>query len=93
MALCIFILTSSILIILPQIEQKLYARALIKISAGTATSIMSTNSAIVYSFEWILLGENFRCIKTIATALAINGVVIISFDSEFLEIIYLKYFG
>uniref|UniRef100_A0A914MEF3 Uncharacterized protein n=1 Tax=Meloidogyne incognita TaxID=6306 RepID=A0A914MEF3_MELIC len=44
---------------------------------------MSTNSAIVYLLEWILLGENFSCIKTIATALAISGVVIISFDSEF----------
>lgn len=72
-----------ILLILWTCSNYLYARALIKISASTATSIMSTNSAIVYLLEWILLGENFSCIKTIATALAISGVVIISFDSEF----------
>uniref|UniRef100_A0A915NTU1 EamA domain-containing protein n=1 Tax=Meloidogyne floridensis TaxID=298350 RepID=A0A915NTU1_9BILA len=67
-----------ILLILWTCSNYLYARALIKISASTATSIMSTNSAIVYLLEWILLGENFS-----STALAISGVVIISFDSEF----------
>ncbi|KAL7069960.1 hypothetical protein ACQ4LE_011139 [Meloidogyne hapla] len=74
-----------ILLILWTCSNYLYARSLISISASTATSIMSTNSAIVYLLEWILLKEKFSFIKSIATSLAISGVVIISSDSEFSE--------
>ncbi|KAF7633117.1 EamA domain-containing protein [Meloidogyne graminicola] len=72
-----------ILLILWTISNYTYAYSLSLISASIATSIMSTNTAIVYILEWLLLNECFSIIKTIATLFAIIGVIIISLNSEF----------
>ena len=55
---------------------------------SVATSIFSSNTAIVCVLGWILLNESFSLLKFIAVCLAIVGVVVISMDKEFNGSVY-----
>uniref|UniRef100_A0A914C3Y2 EamA domain-containing protein n=1 Tax=Acrobeloides nanus TaxID=290746 RepID=A0A914C3Y2_9BILA len=60
-----------------------YSQALGNISASGASSIMSSNTAIVCVLSWVLLKNSFSFIQLSAVFFAVGGVVLISLDSEF----------
>ncbi|VDM13624.1 unnamed protein product [Wuchereria bancrofti] len=60
-----------------------YSQSLGHISASATSTIMSSNTAIVVIFGWIILNDQFIPFRLISVAAAIIGVTVISLDKEF----------
>lgn len=60
-----------------------YSQSLGYISASAASSVMSSNTAMVCCLGWLILRDRFSLLKVFAVAFAIGGVVVISMDREF----------
>ncbi|KAI6244052.1 hypothetical protein M3Y99_00074900 [Aphelenchoides fujianensis] len=60
-----------------------FGQSLGRISASAATSIMSSNAAMVCVLSSLLIKEPFTIEKVLAVVFAIGGVIVISLDREF----------
>uniref|UniRef100_A0A0R3RRS5 EamA domain-containing protein n=1 Tax=Elaeophora elaphi TaxID=1147741 RepID=A0A0R3RRS5_9BILA len=65
-----------------------YSQSLGHISASATSSIMSSNTAMVVIFAWIILKDQFIPFRLISVAAAILGVTVISLDKEFVGSIF-----
>ncbi|VIO89981.1 Uncharacterized protein BM_BM18096 [Brugia malayi] len=65
-----------------------YSQSLGHISASATSSIMSSNTAMVVIFGWIILNDQFIPFRLISVAAAIIGVTVISLDKEFVGSIF-----
>ncbi|XP_076814241.1 solute carrier family 35 member F3-like isoform X2 [Clavelina lepadiformis] len=61
----------------------LYVFSLTYIAATDASAILSSNVAFVYALSFIILGEHFYFIRTVASSLCIAGVVMFGYADGF----------
>ncbi|CAD5234675.1 unnamed protein product [Bursaphelenchus xylophilus] len=61
----------------------LFSFSLGRLSASASTSLISSNVFMVFILSRVFLNEEYTLRKTLSTALAVIGVVIISCDKEF----------
>uniref|UniRef100_A0A8R1TQ62 EamA domain-containing protein n=1 Tax=Onchocerca volvulus TaxID=6282 RepID=A0A8R1TQ62_ONCVO len=74
---------TSLFLLLWLIANYSYSQSLGYISASATSSIMSTNTAMVVIFGWIILKDQFIPFRLISVVAAIIGVTVISLDKEF----------
>uniref|UniRef100_A0A914YGM0 EamA domain-containing protein n=1 Tax=Panagrolaimus superbus TaxID=310955 RepID=A0A914YGM0_9BILA len=60
-----------------------YSQGLGHIAASAASSIMSSNVAMVCILSWVLLQEKIDPVKVLAVLFAVAGVIVISLDKEY----------